>query len=261
MTPFPVTASAIRQFAEALGDHTPRTVPPPTFAIVPVLRAVAEFVQRPEIGLDYERVVHRGQTFTHHRPIRVGDVLDTRTRLRDIRTIRGNVVARIDTDVDVAGDVICTGATTLVARGPDADSPAPRPSAPAGLGSVTASISRADVARYAEASGDRNPIHLDPVAAAGAGLPGVIAHGMLTMGIAMRILVDLLGDPAEVTACAAVFSSPVMVGAADVPLVVHVEMGSAEEVHLSVTADGRRAAQITVSVAHSPFPSREVRSM
>ena len=50
------------------------------------------------------------------------------------------------------------------------------------------------IRQYADASGDRNPIHLDETFARSAGLPGVIAHGMLTMGMSGRVLTDWLGD-------------------------------------------------------------------
>jgi len=52
---------------------------------------------------------------------------------------------------------------------------------------------------YAEASGDRNPIHLDDAFARSVGLPGVIAHGMLTMAFANQMLTDWLGDSARLT--------------------------------------------------------------
>jgi acyl dehydratase len=48
--------------------------------------------------------------------------------------------------------------------------------------------------QYADASGDRNPIHLDETFARSAGLPGVIAHGMLTMAFANQMVTDWLGD-------------------------------------------------------------------
>jgi acyl dehydratase len=50
------------------------------------------------------------------------------------------------------------------------------------------------IRQYAEASGDRNPIHLDESFARSAGLPGVIAHGMLTMAFANQMVTDWLGD-------------------------------------------------------------------
>lgn len=50
------------------------------------------------------------------------------------------------------------------------------------------------IQHYAQASGDRNPIHLDETFARSAGLPGVIAHGMLTMAFANQLVTDWLGD-------------------------------------------------------------------
>jgi acyl dehydratase len=54
-------------------------------------------------------------------------------------------------------------------------------------------FTREQIAAYAEASGDRNPIHLDDGFARSVGLPGVIAHGMLQMGLAARVAVEAAG--------------------------------------------------------------------
>lgn len=63
------------------------------------------------------------------------------------------------------------------------------------LPQVRQPLTRADLVRYAGASGDFNPIHWDEEAARAVGLPGVIAHGMLTMGVAARAVAALAGDP------------------------------------------------------------------
>src|SRR5256885_376394 len=49
------------------------------------------------------------------------------------------------------------------------------------------------IAAYAEASGDHNPIHLDDEFARSVGLPGVIAHGMLQLGLAARVAAEAAG--------------------------------------------------------------------
>ncbi|WP_026240221.1 MaoC family dehydratase [Parafrankia discariae] len=72
-------------------------------------------------------------------------------------------------------------------------------------------LRRADLVRYAGASGDFNPIHWNERAAAEAGLPGVLAHGMLTMATAGRLVTDWVGDPAAVVEFGVKFSSPVVV--------------------------------------------------
>jgi acyl dehydratase len=59
---------------------------------------------------------------------------------------------------------------------------------------LTKHVTVEQIQQYAEASGDRNPIHLDETFARSAGLPGVIAHGMLTMAFANQMATDWLGD-------------------------------------------------------------------
>ncbi len=58
-------------------------------------------------------------------------------------------------------------------------------------------LTRAALKAYADASGDQNPIHQDDEVAAAVGLPGVIAHGMLTMGLAVQPVVDWVSSLAE----------------------------------------------------------------
>jgi acyl dehydratase len=73
-------------------------------------------------------------------------------------------------------------------------------------------VSREDVRAYAEAGGDRNPLHLDDGFARGAGFDGVIAHGMFTMGHMAACVVAWAEDPAAVTAISASFRATVSMG-------------------------------------------------
>jgi len=77
---------------------------------------------------------------------------------------------------------------------------------------ITYSLTRADLVAYAEASGDPNPIHQDEDVARSVGLPGVIAHGMLTLGLAGRA-VAAWTDGAEVVELGCKFTNPVVVPA------------------------------------------------
>ena len=72
-------------------------------------------------------------------------------------------------------------------------------------------LRRGDLVRYAGASGDFNPIHYSDRVAYAVGLPGVIAHGMLTMGLAGRLVADWVGDPAAVLELGVTFTRPVVV--------------------------------------------------
>ena len=66
------------------------------------------------------------------------------------------------------------------------------------LAPLTVRFTRADLVRYAGASTDFNPIHWSDRKAAELGLPSVIAHGMLTMGTALRVVTDWIGDPGRI---------------------------------------------------------------
>lgn len=72
-------------------------------------------------------------------------------------------------------------------------------------------VTRADLVRYAGASGDFNPIHWSDRVATSVGLPGVIAHGMLTMALAGRLVTQWAGDPAAVRGYGVRFTRPVVV--------------------------------------------------
>jgi len=72
-------------------------------------------------------------------------------------------------------------------------------------------VTRADLVRYAGASGDFNPIHWSDRVASSVGLPGVIVHGMLTMALAGRIVTDWAGDPSAVRSYGVRFTRPVVV--------------------------------------------------
>jgi acyl dehydratase len=75
----------------------------------------------------------------------------------------------------------------------------------------TSQVTRADLVRYAGASGDFNVIHWNERVAVEVGLPGVIAHGMLTAGIAARAVTQWAGDPGAVVDYQVRFSRPVVV--------------------------------------------------
>lgn len=72
-------------------------------------------------------------------------------------------------------------------------------------------VTRADLVRYAGASGDFNPIHWSDRVAAAVGLPGVIAHGMLTMALVGRALDSWAGGPGRVRELGCKFTKPVVV--------------------------------------------------
>ncbi|MGY1708005.1 MaoC family dehydratase N-terminal domain-containing protein [Geodermatophilus sp. SYSU D00758] len=129
---YEVGREKIAEFAAAVGAtdavHTdaaaaraaghPDVVAPPTFAIVVTLAAAGAVVRDPDVALDYSRVVHGEQRFTHHRPIRAGDRLLATPVVEAVRSVGGNDL--LTTRVDVAtedGEPVCSATSMLVVRG------------------------------------------------------------------------------------------------------------------------------------------------
>ncbi|NEM07389.1 MaoC/PaaZ C-terminal domain-containing protein [Geodermatophilus normandii] len=120
-------------------------------------------------------------------------------------------------------------------------------------------VTRADLVRYAGASGDLNPIHWSDRVATSVGLPGVIAHGMLTMGLAARTVTDWAGDPGAVVEYQVRFGRPVVVPDDDTGAEVTVRGkvgavldGGRVRVDLTVTSGGEKVlslARATVALA------------
>ena len=104
-------------------------------------------------------------------------------------------------------------------------------------------VTRADLVRYAGASGDLNPIHWSDRVATSVGLPGVIAHGMYTMALAARALDDWAGGPGKVLELGCKFTKPVVVPDDDTGVVVRVA-GTVTSVE-----DGRAAIALEVTAA------------
>jgi acyl dehydratase len=116
-------------------------------------------------------------------------------------------------------------------------------------------VTRADLVRYAGASGDLNPIHYSDRVASAVGLPGVIAHGMLTMGLAARAVATWAGGPDRVASFTVRFTSMVVVPDDDegVDLVIGGEAGEPGDdglVPVSVTARCGDQAVLGRAVAH-----------
>ncbi len=129
--PFEVTRGDIRRFATAIGDANPAChdvaaaqalghrdlVAPPTFLITLAMAGRTDFLADPELGLQYEFVVHGQQKFELRRPVCAGDVLDSEARIEDIRDARDNELMQIISEISCDGEPVATATNTLVSRG------------------------------------------------------------------------------------------------------------------------------------------------
>lgn len=88
------------------------------------------------------------------------------------------------------------------------------------IGSKEFLLTRDSLVRYAGASGDFNPIHYRDDFAQSVGLDGVLAHGMLTMGVAVQVVSDWIVDPGKIVDYGVRFTKPVFVDAVEGAVVV-----------------------------------------
>jgi acyl dehydratase len=103
-------------------------------------------------------------------------------------------------------------------------------------------LQRANLVMYAGGSGDFNPIHWNERIATSVGLPDVIAHGMLTMAEAVRVVTDWVGDPAAVVGYGVRMTRPVVVPDDDTGAVIEVSAVVAEK-----RADGTVRVDLTAT--------------
>ncbi len=130
--PFVVPAARISAFAEAVGAADPvhhdeqraqaaghaDVVAPPTFAVVIAQQCDAQLIADPEAGIDFTRVVHGEQGFTHHRPIVAGDQIVGVLHVDRVREAGGHAMVTTRSELSTTdGEPVCTATSTLVIRG------------------------------------------------------------------------------------------------------------------------------------------------
>lgn len=137
-------------------------------------------------------MVHVANRVTQHRPLLLDEAFEVLAWAQEARTHKRGVTVEVVTEVRAEGAVAWRGVSTYLATGrrPEGLELAPaadRPEHPEPPEAATAlwRLAPADTARYAEVSGDRNPIHVSRVAARAFGFPRRIAHGMHTAALAL----------------------------------------------------------------------------
>ena len=130
--PYYVSREKIREFADAINDENPAyrsaeaaqalghrdVVAPPTFPVVLTLPAGGQFINDPDAGVDYSRVVHGEQRFVHARPVQAGDTLQVTLTVDAIRVAAGNELITTRSEVHtLEGELVSTAYSTIVVRG------------------------------------------------------------------------------------------------------------------------------------------------
>jgi acyl dehydratase len=103
--------------AQALGY--PDVLAAPTYAVVIAQRAEAQLIQDPEAGIDFSRVVHAEERFTHHRPIHAGDELVTVLHVDSVVERAGLAMVTTRCEITCADEPVTTVVSVLAVRGDD----------------------------------------------------------------------------------------------------------------------------------------------
>lgn len=227
-------AQAGIKYAKATNDPTPShldgTFIPPIYAVVPVWEKVFEVVAGVVPEEHFFSVVHGEQDMIFRSPLKAGMTLRSHAIGESISVKESGttlVIKSVSVD-DLSGDVVVEQYFTMFFRGVQGgdDYGTKRSSGlnSAKYGEIVASgspvasqdahIDNDQTLRYADASGDRMPIHLDPEFARSVGLPGIIVHGLCTMAIASWAAIGHLcdEDPAKLSRIAVRFSKPLLPG-------------------------------------------------
>ena len=130
--PYEVSRVKIAEFATAIGEPSPLcldreaaqaagypdVIAPPTFAIVISSASGAKITSDPVLGVNYAKIVHGEQSFTHSRPLHAGDVVVAQSTIESIRQIRNMTTLGTVTEIrTVDGEHVCTARSVLVERG------------------------------------------------------------------------------------------------------------------------------------------------
>ncbi len=223
-----VTLEALQKYARAYDHENPfffdlrqpgAIIAPPMFGVVPIWQSILNVVGDPEVGADLLRLVHGEHEVQFFAPMRPGDVIMSAATIRSITTgATGETMAIEIPARNQRGEPVQNTVFTAFIRGGggrfDAEARDKEPVRGAPLAVVSQPIAMDQTLRYAEASGDVNPIHLDANIAKMAGLPGIIVHGLCTMAFCSKAVIESVcgGDPRRLRRLRVRFVRPVLPG-------------------------------------------------
>ena len=111
-----VTQSDIDTFAAVIGEADTR-VAPPTFSIRITLSQFESILTKPEIGVDWARLVHGDQKFEIYRPVIAGDTFKCSATIETLRVAAGNEIISVRSDLHNGSELVVSSWATLVVRG------------------------------------------------------------------------------------------------------------------------------------------------
>ncbi|MFU8802513.1 MAG: SDR family NAD(P)-dependent oxidoreductase [Bradymonadaceae bacterium] len=223
-----IKAEEIVTYAEATEDKNPRyvdigheggIVASPIFAVKPLFAVLGDALTDKELNADMLRLVHGEQEMRFHSPLRPWDLVAPRGEIESIEEKSSGHLVNVRQWLMRDGELVVEATSGLFIKGPrnpnrakETTSPAPEAPIEREIVYEESQLVAPDQSlRYAEASGDHNPIHVDPNVARAAGLDNIILHGLCTMAIATKAFVNgvLGGDSTSLRRIKVRFARPV----------------------------------------------------
>lgn len=198
-------------------DRPAGVLAPPLFGAVASWLSLMTVVTDAELNVDVLRLVHSRQDMRFFHPIVPGDTINSTAKIVAIEEQPGGESLAVDLHCcNQTGETVQRITFTAFIRGQGRRSPTRvatgETSEP--LHRVSQTIDADQTFRYAKASGDRNPIHIDENVAKLAGLPGIIVHGLCTLAFVSKAIIDSVceKDPRRLRRLSAGFARPVLPG-------------------------------------------------
>ena len=226
--PRTISPQDLEAYALATDDHNPLYSPDaphqigsPMFPVRPLLEVLFGVLFDLSNGIDMTRLVHGEQEMVFHRPVKPGAVVVPRGSLASVEVKEQGEIVTVEQRLQGEDGTLYTEATSRMfikakgaQQGEKKRDPQPQQQVHEAVHTMSQHVALDQTERYAQASGDHNPIHLDETMAKAAGLPGRILHGLCTMAFATRALVEgpCGGNPEALKAISVRFARPVTLG-------------------------------------------------
>lgn len=224
-----VTATATTKYARAYNEDNPwfldvsrpdGIIAPPLFGVVMSWLSLMTVITDSELGVDFLRLLHRAQDMHFFLPAVPGDIITSTARIAAIEEKKNGEILTVELNcANQRKETVQKILFTAFIRGHGSrERNGGRIDREGAFGApflqVRQSIDTDQTYRYAEASGDHNPIHVNENVAKMAGLPGIIVHGLCTMAFASKVVIDHLcdGNPLRLQRLYTSFSRPVFPG-------------------------------------------------
>lgn len=222
---YEVTREAIEKYVDATNEDNPvfrgpDAVAPPAFPIVAAGAGIANAMFDQELGANLPLLVHGEEDHLLHAPIEAGDTLEVASALESIESKESGETFTVHTKLTNSDGVLAAELRSLMfirGTGRPSKKPSDEQVSRGYDFEVEQKVDEDQTYRYAEASGDHNPIHVDEdFAKQTAGLPGIIVHGMCTFAFASKAVLDSVAgsDPRRLRRIKVRFSKPVLPGQA-----------------------------------------------